>query len=673
MLCSYCQDISPTSSRNYHYPSFPKLQASSEKCPICRMLVELFDAVTLESILRIVEDPKEYSKVIITSRNATHKTQEKAVTEKFFIQGVEVVTRAKYFYSKEFVLNFDGRDYSDRAIWRADRPVTFQDSFPVLKSWYEECTSNHSLCTSQPMPLPTRLLFIDPTIEGGQKLRLACTEGQLGLYAALSHCWGKSPTGIRATKDTLHSLQQAIDIDSLPKTFKDAVYVARRLGLKYLWIDSLCIIQDDLEDWTRESGRMATVFRNAHLTIAATAASDSNGGCLFDRQPASHIEVQHSKKQSKSQDPMATTPTYVRYPAEEEASLGRSPLYRRGWVLQEMVLSRRTVHFAEDQMFWHCRSRITSEDGYLNALLATTFSNLDTPQKAHQSWWTWVEDYSGRELTVATDKFVALAGLTMSFPGGRQALAGLWSDDIHFGLLWCAQSLPAAPTRDSMLRAPSWSWASINGKVKTLAARTSPAWLDHSDYTDTEAVILDSAIKWSGEPLTSNILLAQLTLRAKVAVATLAGHHDQDAITHAGGWSRYHYLNYHQFANLFRLVSHVTDFSPSNKECNGHCCFDGPPPELGSMILCLLISTTAYCGNQCMTSKEIMGKRGTQRKDETKDKKNTGCAHAMHNILLVEGTGELDQFQRIGVGTINVGLDDADYFSEADEMDLYLV
>ena len=176
-----------------------------------------------------------------------------------------------------------------------------------------------------------------------------------------------------------------------------------------------CIIQDDEEDWQRESAAMANVFSNAHVTLAATASQDSEGGCLFDREPAKYVVT--SADASKA--------VYIRYPAEERKSLLQSPLYQRGWVLQEMVLSRRTVHFAQDQLFWHCCSRLTSEDGFFDAALGVTYSDLQSPQKAHESWWTWIEDYSMRQLTRSNDKFAALAGLTKAFPRGGKPLARL--------------------------------------------------------------------------------------------------------------------------------------------------------------------------------------------------------------------------------------------------------
>ncbi|KAH8888138.1 HET-domain-containing protein, partial [Thozetella sp. PMI_491] len=348
--------------------------------------------------------------------------------------------------------------YSDRAIWKNTQAISFEQSIPILKGWYEECTSQHAGCSSLAKPLPTRLLSIGPDADSNP--RLVKTVGQVGIYAALSHCWGKAQDTIRTTTALLGEFSTSIELTRFPKTFRDAITVTRLLGIEYLWIDSLCIVQDDEEDWQKESARMSSVFTNTNLTVAATASEDSHGGCLFDREPAVHVLV--ANKEEEAADADAGSSCYVRYPAEEATSLRSSPLYQRGWVLQEMVLSRRTVHFARDQLFWHCCSRITSEDGYFDASLGSTYFDLENPAKAHQSWWTCVEDYSNRKLTKESDKFAALAGLIKAFPLDAKPIAGLWEDDIHFGLLWCTRG-PA--TRCGMDGIPTWSWASVNSPV----------------------------------------------------------------------------------------------------------------------------------------------------------------------------------------------------------------
>jgi len=530
--------------------------------------------------------------------------------------------------------------------------VTFGDSLPVLKGWYDECiySSHHHRCTSESQPLPTRLLFVGPATNPVLQL-VVPPAGQAGIYAALSHCWGTSQHAARTTKANLHDAQKEITMSRLPKTFLDAVCVVRELGLEYLWIDSLCIIQDDEEDWQRESAAMANVFSNAHVTLAATASQDSEGGCLFDREPAKHVVT--SADASKA--------VYIRYPAEERKSLLQSPLYQRGWVLQEMVLSRRTVHFAQDQLFWHCCSRLTSEDGFFDAALGVTYSDLQSPQKAHESWWTWIEDYSMRQLTRSNDKFAALAGLTKAFPHGGKPLAGLWLDDIHFGILWCAREGSA---RAEMPHIPSWSWASVDGPVRAISARDTPVWKDHSHTLTTHQMrVVDSTVEWSGEMLASDIRHASLRVEAKVALVVTAVEADQDYPTrqYVG---MYRFLNYRRFAKLFHLLPLITDFDNNSPGySHGHGCFDvtSETPEPGSRVLCLLVSTSSHCGYTCRVGYD------------EHESLNTNCEHLLHNVLLIETTGQPDEFRRIGLGTIRARQDEPDFFSDVDTMELTLV
>ena len=101
-------------------------------------------------------------------------------------------------------------------------------------------------------------------------------------YIALSHCWGKAPI-VRTTKDTLSRRRQGIDTSLLPPAFQDAILIARRLEVRYLWIDSLCIIQDDELDWQTESAKMSTIYQNALLTISAGLSG--HGGDCFTKTP----------------------------------------------------------------------------------------------------------------------------------------------------------------------------------------------------------------------------------------------------------------------------------------------------------------------------------------------------------------------------------------------------
>jgi hypothetical protein len=168
--------------------------------------------------------------------------------------------------------------------------------FLLLREWLRVCNESHddhALASREVKVLPTRVLDVGD-IENPNRLRLYLPEGKQGRYIALSHCWGQI-TPLSTTKSTIEDLRIGIEFDQLPKTFQDAVVTTRKLNVQYLWIDSLCIIQDNDEDWIRESGKMETVFASAYCTIAATSAKNSTEGFLVPRSVKRSVRIQDSE------------------------------------------------------------------------------------------------------------------------------------------------------------------------------------------------------------------------------------------------------------------------------------------------------------------------------------------------------------------------------------------
>ncbi|KAE8328693.1 heterokaryon incompatibility protein-domain-containing protein [Aspergillus sergii] len=353
---------------------------------------------------------------------------------------INVFGEMQLLFSVYLAVNWPQYSHSEKAIWKGKKPVTFNESFPVLQGWFNECRKEHKCLALKPRGLPKRLLRISKGLR--TKVRLEeQSVFESGFYAALSYCWGSS-SDFCTTRANYNEYLQSIPTSQLPKTVGDAVEVAWRLGFSLLWVDRYCIIQDDDRDWERESARMASVYMNAHITIAATASADANHGFLFPRLPARHFKVyphylhclsrEVSVRRRLELPKLWTTDrpkrtAYVRPEAEELHSLGKSPLYRRGWTLQETTLSNRVVHFAEDQLFWACRERVRSEDGTYDARHSNIMYDFSTKESAHESWWTWVEAYSRRTLSKPRDKFAAMAGLTKNFQyeTGCEPAAGL--------------------------------------------------------------------------------------------------------------------------------------------------------------------------------------------------------------------------------------------------------
>jgi hypothetical protein len=162
------------------------------------------------------------------------------------------------------------------------------ESLDIASQWILECVSNHKHCSRAAKPtnaetlLPTKLLYIGTL--GDQSVRLCNTDllPDDTQYMTLSHCWGLLQL-IALTKSNIATFQEGLAISKLPNTFRDAIYVAQKMSVQYIWIDSLCIIQDARNDWTKEFAHMMSVYAGAFCNIAATAAPDARTGLFFDR------------------------------------------------------------------------------------------------------------------------------------------------------------------------------------------------------------------------------------------------------------------------------------------------------------------------------------------------------------------------------------------------------
>ena len=224
----------------------------------------------------------------------------------------------------------------------------------TIREWIRSCDQSHSCVPRNINFLPTRLLDVGD--EYSSSVRLTCIDREhttSGKYLALSHRWGSPTTNtlFRTLKSNLATFKKAIEVADLPKTFQHAVKISRKIDIRYLWIDSLCIVQDDPKDWDHESRLMEQVFSSAYATIAATCASGTNDGFLKVRPE--RLSVKMAKGDS----------SYFVCEAMDSfhKDVDQADLNKRGWVLQERALSRRTIHFTETQCYWECGGGVRCE------------------------------------------------------------------------------------------------------------------------------------------------------------------------------------------------------------------------------------------------------------------------------------------------------------------------
>lgn len=350
--------------------------------------------------------------------------------------------------------------------------------------------------------LPTRLLEIDRTNEDDIRFRLVtgrdCSPGSP--YVTLSYCWGTKPPSqiYRLLKSTEANMRTKRPVSTLPKTFRHAMEIAGRLGVQHIWIDRLCIFQDSREDFQKEASSMADVYKNALLNIAALSAEDDEGGCFFQRDPSRVAPLMVHLRLGSNDIPTAYVPQ-----GEHDAwtlNFADQPLLSRGWVLQERLLAPRVLYFGREQVFWECKFAACCktrpqdifasywkwnswdktnksealENPYRWKRLIGVGLKTRAPERYSQllnDWTSIVELYSTFALTISSDKLVALSGLVDDMrrrlekvtPGTHRFIAGHWEEMLPA----CLAFHVVGPTsRANEYRAPTWSWACLDGKVK---------------------------------------------------------------------------------------------------------------------------------------------------------------------------------------------------------------
>jgi hypothetical protein len=388
------------------------------------------------------------------------------------------------------------------------------ESLQQASKWLLSCTQEHG-CSAPSDPtnfLPTRLLYLGrlpkkrqlvledyqpPALQIHTKNEFS---GRKISYTTLSHCWGGQDY-VKLLSSNLCDFRSQISYSSLPTTFRHAIFITQLLGFEYIWIDSLCIIQDSRVDWSSEAEKMGSVYRHSQCNIAAADAANSEIGCLYPRKMRTiKPEVVRFENDLRSE---------IRVLINSTDLYGDHVLYTRAWVLQEGMLAPRTLDCGKGQLFWRCGYLTASElfprgvppdtycadhpasvlrDSYIpenyelitNIRIIETFlyeesvmglhsgapnqrSVGDLLPKSFNAWANLVEKFTKMKLTQANDRMVALTGVTNVFrPFLNEHFAGLWRTFLPFELLWHVEEKTC---RADPHRAPTWSWQSLDCKI----------------------------------------------------------------------------------------------------------------------------------------------------------------------------------------------------------------
>jgi hypothetical protein len=339
---------------------------------------------------------------------------------------------------------------------------------------------------------------------------------------------------MKLTKSNLNAYMTELPIQSLPKTFQDAIMVAQEMDIPLLWIDSLCIIQDDKSDWEIEAARMASIFHHSFLTISAAGGENCYHG-LDVIEPIEPTLV--SRVPSTPTNNTGNSVVYVKRPWPKRCSidlLKESPIHKRGWVFQEMVLSRRVVHFVGGTFFWQCHSSLESEDGRVDTTGEARIgpihrlSSENSMPHGHVIWRNWMQEYFRREFTHPEDSMPALAGVIRLLQKltGDEPIGGLWRRNLPVQMFWrnCYEPRQSQynvaskffTSEELDLHQPSWSWMSIKHPARRKIVLYG-LLLKDVPYPDNGTLVWMTTvrqvdIRWQGEPYVSPLLHGHLMI-----------------------------------------------------------------------------------------------------------------------------------------------------------------
>jgi hypothetical protein len=416
-------------------------------------------------------------------------------------------------------------------------------AFDIARHWVKCCDQDHDCITRGPwlnkaIDPPVRLVDL-AQIGGTSDVRIVeiARGGPWPKYATLSYCWGSEQNlDYVTTESSLVSRIKRLRYDLLPLTIQNTVDICRAIGIRYLWVDALCIIQDSEDDWKTEAAKMASIYARSYITIAADSGRTANDGCFAIRSPVI-VEIPSTLSDGRNSvlylpfgDFFGSLPREVR----PVWNLWKEPLCQRGWTLQERILSPRVLHYTKQGIYWECRSGFKHEE---LEYVSTPYSpglvrhlNLDgTNDRILAIWYLDLirNDYSPRKLSVATDRLLAISGLASLVHDKLRSryLAGHWLDGLEWSLLWLRTSSNShLSLRPSTYVAPSWSWATVDDSVHwRLSIRypdTPPRFSIEAASTTLAGIDPFGRVNSGSLKVTGKLLRGRLEIRNDVACVT---------------------------------------------------------------------------------------------------------------------------------------------------------
>ncbi|KAJ3466643.1 hypothetical protein MRS44_004207 [Fusarium solani] len=463
--CNLCRNIT---RRRFPYTLNAEdslFQASARECTVC--------AAVCDTLTGIRSSFQEQWSSLDFRFNACSKTP------RFFAS--EVTLNDTYRYTQFQIFTELSQPGSEPVIGAARSIAAESNSsqcFDLVRHWIKEC-AQHTACAppSSSTRLPTRLLDLQAGEDGHIKL-YETHGGETDLYIALSHCWGPKglPAAAKTSNATKGNHMQGIRIEDLPKSFRDVIAICHELGIRCLWIDSLCIIQQDKDDWEKECSRMRDVYRNSYLTISVVRSRDSSEGC-FSTRPSKYLstKVGSINHQGQAHDIVARESVKHYEIAGSDSQNSNFPLFSRAWTFQERLLPQRVVHYGETELIWECNTLCNCECAASREFLApwdwekspkVMFANMMSRPRhgpeLRRDWAALMRRFSLMQLSFDADRLPSLSGLAQDLECSETGryLAGLWERELPWMIGWMSMGKDSCRP-SSTPKPPSWSWTSV--------------------------------------------------------------------------------------------------------------------------------------------------------------------------------------------------------------------
>ncbi|KAJ0163679.1 hypothetical protein CTA2_2591 [Colletotrichum tanaceti] len=477
-LAFFPERVSDYSSRVCSRDEQRRIKQSAQDCRLCQKIYHFLEA-SHESVFGLPDsdDSNQSLKLEVFPKKSSLHGEETLLSSVTFRNGVPRDLYAGNGIPSDMLHSLNFSVWADEASSGPDSSigptttetpahVSFVTWPPILQGTPAEtnglvrkllrnCLDHHESCRlvqpEEELELPSRVLSIKDDA-GVLSVKLVENDGLSGRYCALSHCWGpEDKRPLRTLRGNMTDHLASIPWSELPATFQDAITLTRDLGFEYIWIDSLCIVQDDEKDWFDESKKMASVYRRASLVVAAVSAENSTQGLSKPERPDSLTfrVPYHITQEASSHAGYYKIAASIR----QETTSIRGPLRDRAWAFQEWYLGRRKVFFTSEGVNWQCGGIECNERG----------TDVDLGLYETMSWLDCLREYTDKLLTVPSDRLVALLGIVAEMQKSRSDSFvpefGVWEDDLAEQLLW----RPTAAMRDNLLGLPSWCWAATEG------------------------------------------------------------------------------------------------------------------------------------------------------------------------------------------------------------------